>query len=284
MPLLNMNDLIAIAHKNDVMLPAFNTTNMEMTLAIMDAFEANGMPGIIQIAPTNVKLTSYEHIDDVVKRAMPNYITPMALHLDHGKTLDDVRQAVNAGFTSIMIDGAALPFEENIKFSRRAVDFCHASGIPVEAELGAIRGKEDDHVSEADCKTNPDQVAEFVERTGCDMLAVSIGNVHGLEDTPKIDLEHLAKLAAVSPCPLVLHGGSGIEYATIASMKQYNMIKINIASDLRRAFIQSVADAQAANPNEVNLAKVLLGARAAVTAVAKKTQLAINGMPYEDVR
>lgn len=278
MPLVDMNKLVAIAKKNDVMLPAFNTTNMEMTLAIMDAFEANGMPGIIQIAPTNVKLTGYDFISEVAHRAIHEYTVPMALHLDHGKTLDDVRRAVNAGFTSVMIDGAALPFEENIRFSRQAVDFCHACGVPVEAELGAIRGKEDDHVSEADCKTDPSQVEEFVERTGCDMLAVSIGNVHGLEDTPKIDLEHLAKIAAVSPCPLVLHGGSGIPYETIYAMKQYNMMKINIASDLRRAFIAAVADARDANPNETNLAKVLIAAREAVTEVAKHTQLAVNGM------
>lgn len=280
MPLFNMNDLVKVAHNHDVMLPAFNTTNMEMTLALMDAFEQNGMPGIIQIAPTNVKLTGYDFIAEVAKRAISDYTVPMALHLDHGKTLDDVRQAVNAGFTSIMIDGAALPFEENVRFSRQAVDFCHANGVPVEAELGAIRGKEDDHVSEADCKTDPDQVAEFVERTGCDLLAVSIGNVHGLEDTPKIDLDHLAKIAAVSPCPLVLHGGSGIPYETIAAMKQYNMVKINIASDLRQAFIRAVAGDYEANNNEANLAKVLMDARAAVTEVAKKTQLAINGMPY----
>lgn len=281
MPLLNMNDLVKIAHNHDVMLPAFNTTNMEMTLAIMDAFEQNGMPGIVQIAPTNVKLTGYDFIAEVAKRAISDYTVPIALHLDHGKTLDDVRQAVNAGFTSIMIDGAALPFEENIRFSRQAVDFCHANGVPVEAELGAIKGKEDDHVSEADCKTDPDQVVEFVERTGCDLLAVSIGNVHGLEDTPKIDLDHLAKIAAVSPCPLVLHGGSGIPYETIAAMKQYNMVKINIASDLRQAFIRAVAGDYEANHNEANLAKVLMDARAAVTEVAMKTQLAINGMPYE---
>lgn len=281
MPLLNMNDLVKIAHNHDVMLPAFNTTNMEMTLAIMDAFEQNGMPGIVQIAPTNVKLTGYDFIAEVAKRAISDYTVPIALHLDHGKTLDDVRQAVNAGFTSIMIDGAALPFEENIRFSRQAVDFCHANGVPVEAELGAIKGKEDDHVSEADCKTDPNQVAEFVERTGCDLLAVSIGNVHGLEDTPKIDLDHLAKIAAVSPCPLVLHGGSGIPYETIAAMKQYNMVKINIASDLRQAFIRAVAGDYEANHNEANLAKVLIDARAAVTEVAMKTQLAINGMPYE---
>lgn len=281
MPLLNMNDLVKIAHNHDVMLPAFNTTNMEMTLAIMDAFEQNGMPGIVQIAPTNIKLTGYDFIAEVAKRAISDYTVPIALHLDHGKTLDDVRQAVNAGFTSIMIDGAALPFEENIRFSRQAVDFCHANGVPVEAELGAIKGKEDDRVSEADCKTDPDQVAEFVERTGCDLLAVSIGNVHGLEDTPKIDLDHLAKIAAVSPCPLVLHGGSGIPYETIAAMKQFNMVKINIASDLRQAFIRAVAGDYEANHNEANLAKVLMDARAAVTEVARKTQLAINGIPYE---
>ena len=280
--LINSNDLVAIAKKNDVMLPTYNTTNTEMTLAIMDAFEANGMPGIVQVAPTNVKVSGYDYIATVAHMASEHYITPMALHLDHGKTLDDVRQAVLAGFTSIMIDGAALPFEQNIEFSRRAVDFCHMHGVPVEAELGAIRGKEDDHVSEADCKTNPDQVAEFVERTGCDLLAVSIGNVHGLEDTPKIDLDHLAKIAAVSPCPLVLHGGSGIPYETLAAMKQYNMVKINIASDLRQAFIRTVAAAQAANPNEANLAKVLLDVRAAVTKVAKRTQLAMNGLPYEE--
>lgn len=282
MALLDMNSLVKIAKKNDVMLPAYNTTNLEMTLAIMDAFETNGMPGIVQIAPTNVKLTGYEYISTITHMASENYITPMALHLDHGKTLEDVRLAVNAGFTSVMIDGAALPFEENIRFSRQAVDFCHANGVPVEAELGAIRGKEDDHVSEADCKTDPSQVEEFVDRTGCDLLAVSIGNVHGVEETPKIDLDHLAKIAAVCPCPLVLHGGSGIPYETLAAMKQYNMVKINIASDLRQAYIRSVWAAQEANPNEANLAKVLTGARAAVTKVAIRTQLAMNGMPYDD--
>ena len=278
MPLVDMNTLVDIARKNDVMLPAFNTTNMEMTLAIMDAFEENGMPGIVQIAPTNVQLTGFDFISEVAHRAVNDYTVPMALHLDNGKTLDDVRQAVNAGFTSIMIDGAALPFEENIRFSRQAVDFCHINGVPVEAELGAIKGKEDDHVSEADCKTDPDQVVEFVERTGCDLLAVSIGNVHGLEDTPRIDLDHLAKIAEVAPCPLVLHGGSGIPFETICAMKQYGMVKINIASDLRQAFIRAVAKAHDENPNEANLVKVLLKARAAVTEVAKHTQLAMNGL------
>ena len=192
MPLVNMNDLFKIAKKNKLMVPAYNSTDVQMTLAIMDAFQRAGMPGIVQVAPTNVKLTGYEYIAETTKMAAEHYVTPFALHLDHGKTLDDVRQAVEAGFTSVMIDGAALPFEENIRFSREAVDFAHCYGVPVEAELGALKGKEDDHVSEADCHTDPAQVEEFCDRTGCDSLAVSIGNVHGLQEKPKIDLNVLS--------------------------------------------------------------------------------------------
>ncbi len=109
-----------------------------------------------------------------MKRHADKMDVPVSLHLDHGKTQEDVKQAVRAGFTSVMIDGAAFSFEENIAFTQEAVDFCKSYGVPVEAELGAILGKEDDHVSEADCKTEPEKVKTFVERTGCDMLAVSI--------------------------------------------------------------------------------------------------------------
>lgn len=276
MPLINMGDLIKIAKKNDIMLPAYNTTDVEMTLGIMDAFDRAGMPGVIQIAPTNVKVTGYDFIAETTRMAAENYVTPFALHLDHGKALEDVRQAVLAGFTSVMIDGAALPFEENIRLSREAVDFAHCYDVSVEAELGAIRGKEDDHVSEADSHTDPSQVAEFCERTGCDTLAVSIGNVHGLEERPKIDLSHLAKIAEVAPVPLVLHGGSGIPDETIRAMKRYGMIKVNIASDLRRAFIRAIALRYETNHNEANLASVLLDARHAVTEVAYQKTMAMN--------
>ena len=276
MPLIKMNEIVQIAKKNKLMLPAYNTTDVQMTLAIMDAFERAGMPGIVQIAPTNVKVTGYDFIAKTTAMAAEKYITPIALHLDHGKTLDDVRQAVLAGFTSVMIDGAALPFEENILFSRQAVDFAHCYGVPVEAELGAIKGKEDDHVSEADSHTNPDQVEEFVERTGCDLLAVSIGNVHGLEEKPKIDLECLKKISEKCPVPLVLHGGSGIPDETLRAMRQYNMVKINIASDLRQAYIRAVAKRYEKNNAEANLASVLLDARHAITEVAYTKTIAMN--------
>lgn len=276
MPLVNMNDLFKIATKNKLMVPAYNSTDVQMTLAIMDAFQRAGMPGIVQVAPTNVKLTGYEYIAETTKMAAEHYVTPFALHLDHGKTLDDVRQAVEAGFTSVMIDGAALPFEENIRFSREAVDFAHCYGVPVEAELGALKGKEDDHVSEADCHTDPAQVEEFCDRTGCDSLAVSIGNVHGLQEKPKIDLNVLAEISKVAPVPLVLHGGSGIPFETIRAMRQYGMMKINIASDLRQAYIRAVAKRYEENHEEANLVSVLMDARNAVSEMAYDLAIEIN--------
>lgn len=276
MPLVNMNDLFKIAKKNKLMVPAYNSTDVQMTLAIMDAFQRAGMPGIVQVAPTNVKLTGYEYIAETTKMAAEHYVTPFALHLDHGKTLDDVRQAVEAGFTSVMIDGAALPFEENIRFSREAVDFAHCYGVPVEAELGALKGKEDDHVSEADCHTDPAQVEEFCDRTGCDSLAVSIGNVHGLQEKPKIDLNVLAEISKVAPVPLVLHGGSGIPFETIRAMRQYGMMKINIASDLRQAYIRAVAKRYEENHEEANLVSVLMDARNAVSEMAYDLAIEIN--------
>ncbi len=276
MPLVNMNDLLKIAKKNKLMVPAYNSTDVQMTLAIMDAFQRAGMPGIVQVAPTNVKLTGYEYIAETTKIAAEHYVTPFALHLDHGKTLDDVRQAVETGFTSVMIDGAALPFEENIRFSREAVDFAHCYGVPVEAELGALKGKEDDHVSEADCHTDPAQVEEFCDRTGCDSLAVSIGNVHGLQEKPKIDLNVLTEISKVSPVPLVLHGGSGIPFETIRAMRQYGMMKINIASDLRQTYIRAIAKRYEENHEEANLVSVLMDARKAVSEMAYGLAIEIN--------
>lgn len=222
------------------------------------------MPNFIQIAPTNAQLSGYDYIYEIVKRHADKMDVPVSLHLDHGKTLEDVKQAVRAGFTSVMIDGAALPFEENIAFTREAVDFCKSFGVPVEAELGAILGKEDDHVSEADCKTEPEKVQRFVEETGCDMLAVSIGNVHGLEDIPRIDIPLLQRIASVSPVPLVIHGGSGIDADILRSFVNYKVAKVNIASDLRKAFITTVGKAWVNNNNEANLARVMANAKQAV--------------------
>ncbi|ROR13308.1 class II aldolase [Erwinia sp. JUb26] len=274
MPLVNGNILLNSIKEKRVLAGAFNTTNLETTISILDAIERSGLPNFIQIAPTNAKLSGYDYIYEIVKKRAATMDVPVSLHLDHGKELDDVKQAVRAGFTSVMIDGAELPFEENIAFTKAAVDFCKSFGVPVEAELGAILGKEDDHVSEADCKTDPKQVLRFVQETGCSMLAVSVGNVHGLEDIPRIDMPLLKEIAEICPVPLVIHGGSGIDEDIIRSFVNHNVVKVNIASDLRKAFITSVGKAWTENNNEANLARVMNSAKAAVEAdVYSKIQM-----------
>jgi len=274
MPLVNGNILLSSIQEKRVLAGAFNTTNLETTISILDAIERSGLPNFIQIAPTNAKLSGYDYIYEIVRKRAATMDVPVSLHLDHGKELDDVKQAVRAGFTSVMIDGAELPFEENIAFTKAAVDFCKSFGVPVEAELGAILGKEDDHVSEADCKTDPRQVLRFVQETGCSMLAVSVGNVHGLEDIPRIDIPLLQEIAAICPVPLVIHGGSGIDEEIIRSFVKYNVVKVNIASDLRKAFITSVGKAWTENNNEANLARVMNSAKVAVEAdVFSKIQM-----------
>ena len=249
MKIVNGFDLMKYAQENGRILPAFNTTNMEMTFAIADGLEKAGLPGYIQISSNNLRLSDPETIVYLTEKALEDHDVPVALHLDHGKSFEDVKACVDAGFTSIMIDMSHLPFEENVEAVRQAVEYCHFYGIPVEAELGALQGKEDDMVSEADCKTDPSMVKDFVERTGCDLLAVSVGNVHGLDITPKVDLPLLHEIAEISPVPLVLHGGSGSPFDTIRAARRENLIKINYGSDLRKAIVSTFGEAYEKNHN-----------------------------------
>ncbi|MBC1517157.1 class II aldolase [Listeria immobilis] len=278
MPLVNGYTLLEIIQERKVIAGAFNTTNLETTVGILQAVEKTCIPTFIQVAPTNISLAGYDYLVDMVSRYAENMDTPVAMHLDHGKKFEDVKSAIRAGFTSVMIDGATFDFEKNIAFTKKAVDFAKAYGVPVEAELGAILGKEDDHVSEADSKTDPAQVKEFVERTGCDMLAISVGNVHGLEDKPKIDFDLLKEINEVSPVPLVIHGGSGIPDKHIQQMVNYNVTKINIASDLRQSYIRSVGKAYESNPNEANLIKVLQHAEDSVFETVYAKILSMNSV------
>lgn len=276
MPLVNGHTLLEIIKERKVIAGAFNTTNLETTVGILKAIEESGIPTFIQVAPTNITLAGYDYIVDMVNRYAEDMDTPVALHLDHGKKFEDVKRAIRAGFTSVMIDGASYDFEENIAFTKTAVDFAKAYNVPVEAELGAILGKEDDHVSEADSKTAPEQVRRFVEESGCDMLAVSVGNVHGLDDEPHIDFDLLEKINEVSPVPLVIHGGSGIPDEHIQLMVNFNVAKINIASDLRQSYIRSVGKAYEENNNEANLIKVLQSAEDAVFKTVYNKILSMN--------
>lgn len=253
MKLVNGFKLMEYGKENGLLLPAFNTTNYEVTKGIIDGFDAMGLGGYIAISSSNLKLSSPKIIADMVNSVMKDKSTPVSLHLDHGKSFKDVKACIDAGFTSIMVDASHLSFEENIKEVQRTVEYCHFFDIPVEAELGAIQGKEDDHVLEEDAKTSSEDVREFVEQTGCDLLAVSIGNVHGMELTPNLDFPLLDEIAKKSSIPLVLHGGSGIPFDQVREAKKRNLIKVNYGSDLRQAFIRTYGKAYEQNHNEFNL-------------------------------
>ena len=219
MKIVNGFDLMKYAQDHHYMLPAFNTTNLEMTYAIAKGLNKAKLPGYIQISSNNLRLSDPEAIVYLTKKALADSDVPIGLHLDHGKSYEDVKACVNAGFTSIMIDASHLPFEENIE----------------EAELGCLQGKEEDIVNEADAKTDPDMVADFVAQTGCDLLAVAVGNVHGLDIEPKVDLPLLEQISKISPVPLVMHGGSGIPFDIIQKAREFNLLKVNYGSDLRKA-------------------------------------------------
>lgn len=276
MKLVNGYDLMKFAQKYNYVLPAFNTTNLEMTYAIADGLMAANLPGYIQISSNNLRLSNPATIAEIARDAVKKSETPIGLHLDHGKSFADVKACVDAGFTSIMIDMSHLPFEENIKESRKAAEYCHFYGVPVEVELGALRGKEEDIVCEEDSKTDPDMVADYVERTGCDTLAVSVGNVHGLCLNPQIDIPLLAKINEVSTVPLVLHGGSGIPKEVIWECKKHGLIKINYGSDLRKEYIRTFGEAYEADHNEHDVIHLSLDAVKNVAAKAQELVTMIN--------
>lgn len=276
MKIVNGFDLMKYAGEHNLILPAFNTTNLEMTYAIVDGLNKAGLPGYVQISSNNLRLSSPEVIAYLTEHAAKDSNVPVGLHLDHGKSYEDVKACVNAGFTSIMIDASHLSLEENIKEVRRAVEYCHFYGVPVEAELGALQGKEEDIVNEADCKTDPDMVADFVSRTGCDLLAVSVGNVHGLDLTPKVDLPLLKQISEVSPVPLVMHGGSGIPFDIIREARKYNLIKVNYGSDLRKAFVSTFGTAYEKNHNYASVIELSVAAVKNVSTKATELVTIIN--------
>ena len=276
MKIANGFDLMNYARKNRYMLPAFNTTNLEMTFAIAKGLNRAGLPGYIQISSNNLRLSDPETIVYLTKKALKDSDIPVALHLDHGKSYEHVKACVDAGFTSIMIDASSLPFEENIKEVQRAVNYCHFYGVPVEAELGCLQGKEEDIVNEADAKTDPDMVLDFVNRTGCDLLAVSVGNVHGLDIEPKVDLPLLKKISEISPVPLVLHGGSGIPFSIVQKARQYGLLKINYGSDLRKAFVSTFGKAYEKNHNTASVIELSIESVENVASKAEELVKIIN--------
>ncbi|MGI6211984.1 MAG: class II fructose-1,6-bisphosphate aldolase [Anaerovoracaceae bacterium] len=251
MALVTSKQLLQDAQAGGYAVGAFNVENMEMVQAVVAAAEEMNSPVIMQTTPGTVRYASLRYFYENVKTAAEAASVPVVMHLDHGSSFELAMQALRTGYTSIMIDGSKEAFEENVALTKSVVDACHPSGIPVEAELGRVGGKEDDLEGGDDSPyTDPKQAAEFVDRTGVDSLAIAVGTAHGVyKVTPKLDVERITAVRQYVSIPLVLHGTSGVPDEQVAECVRRGMCKVNFATDLRIAFTNGVKAFIEANPD-----------------------------------
>lgn len=254
MPLVTTKKMLKDAQEGHYAVGAFNVENMEMVMAVIEAAEEVNSPVIMQTTPSTVKYAGLDYYLANVKAAAERAVVPVALHLDHGSSYGLAMQALRTGYTSIMIDGSHESFEDNIAVTKSVVDACAPSGIPVEAELGKVGGKEDDlDGGEGDGYTDPEQAGEFVERTGATSLAVAIGTAHGLyKGEPKLDQERLSEIRQVVSVPLVLHGASGVPDEAVRESIRRGICKVNYATELRIAYSDGVKDVLNRNPDTID--------------------------------
>ena len=243
MPLTTTEKMLIDAHNNGYAVAAFNCENTEMIQAVIAAGEEMNAPVIIQTTPSTISYASVEVFSAGAAALAKNSKIPVSLHLDHGNSFESAQKALEAGYTSIMIDGSQLPFEENIAVTKKTVDLCKKSGIPVEGELGHVGGKEDDTASAGCAYTDPQEAQRFVKETGVSFLAVGVGTAHGIyASRPVLNTELISVLRKTLPVPLVLHGSSGLEDAVVKDCIARGISKVNIATDLRITFTQAVRE------------------------------------------
>lgn len=243
MPLVTSKDMLRAAQLHGYAVAAFNIENMEMAQAVVEAATEARAPVILQTTPSTVGYASVALFAGIAKALAARADVPVALHLDHGSSFALAAQALDAGYTSVMIDGSALPFLKNVELARQVVEAA-AGRAPVEAELGKVGGKEDDLEAGANTNTDPLEAAEYVERTGIDALAVAIGTAHGVYiGTPVLDKELLKTIRKAVSIPLVLHGASGLSDADVRDCISYGICKVNFATELRIAYTEGVKQA-----------------------------------------
>jgi tagatose 1,6-diphosphate aldolase GatY/KbaY len=241
MPLVTTKQMLLDAQKGGYAVGAFNVENMEMIQAVVAAAEELEAPVILQTTASTVKYASLAYYLANAKVAAEAASVPVAIHLDHGTSFELCMQALRTGYTSIMIDGSHSGLKENIDISKRVVDACIPSAIPVEAELGSVGGKEDDLEGGTNGYTNPMEAKEFVEKTNISSLAVAIGTAHGIyKGIPKLDLDRLSEIRNLVDIPLVLHGASGLSDETVKESIRRGICKVNFATELRIAFSDGV--------------------------------------------
>lgn len=271
--LVTGKEILLDAQKNSYAVGAFNVNNMEIVQAIIEAAEEMNSPVIIQASQGGLKYAGVEYIAALALTAAKEASVPVCVHLDHGTDFEQIVACIRHGFSSVMIDGSANDFEENISVTKDAARIAHAVGVSVEAELGKIGGTEDDvHVEDKDATmTDPNQAREFVDRTKCDSLAIAVGTAHGVyHGDPEIDFDRIREIASKVDIPLVLHGASGISDKDLRQAIELGICKINIDTDIRRHFATAVKDFVSANPDEIDPRKILGPAKESMKEVVKE--------------
>ena len=273
MPLVSPKEMFEGAYDGGYAIGAFNVNNMEIIQGIMEAGSEENAPLILQVSAGARKYAGQGYIMKLMEAALLETDLPVVLHLDHGANFEICKEVIDGGFTSVMIDGSHLPYEENIALTQQVVGYAHDKGVWVEAELGRLAGIEEDVVSDEHIYTDPDQAVEFVERTGCDSLAIAIGTSHGaykFKGEAKLDFDRLDKIASLIPkFPIVLHGASSVvqEYVVMANnfgaeiggakgvpedllrkAASKAVCKINIDTDIRLAMTAVIRKFLAENP------------------------------------
>jgi fructose-bisphosphate aldolase class II len=296
MALVSSNDILVPAREKGYAVGAFNTSNLEISQAIFEAAAEMSSPVLVATSESAMKYAGFVNLYGMVKHLSEYYGVKAALHLDHGKDLSIVVKCLRHGWTSVMIDASKEVYEKNVTITAEVAAVAHMAGVPVEAELGRLAGVEDMvSVEERDASlTDPDQAAEFVERTGCDSLAVAIGTSHGaykFKGEPRLDHERLSQIADRVPVPLVLHGASsvprdvldraakfgaklpgakGVPEDAISEAVTRGIAKINIDTDLRLAFTGGVRQLLTESPEVFDPRKIVGEARKAIKDVVKR--------------
>ena len=288
MPLVTTKEMFEKSMKEGFAIGAFNVNNMEIIQGIVDAAAEENSPVILQASSSAIKYARPSYLKKMVEAALEEHNIPITLHLDHGPDFETCKACIDAGFTSVMIDGSKYDFEENVALTKKVVDYAHSKGVVVEAELGKLAGIEDDvSVDAADAMyTDPEQAKEFVERTGCDSLAIAIGTSHGaykFKGEAKLRFDILAKVKELIPnTPIVLHGASTVIPELVEMCNKYGadipgakgvpdeilheaslsgVSKINVDTDLRLAMTAAVRKEFAENPSVFDPRKYLGPAR-----------------------
>ena len=289
MPLIGTKEMFARAHKEGYAVGAFNVNNMEIIQGIMEAAQEEKAPLILQVSAGARRYAGQTYIRKLVEAALEETDHPLALHLDHGQDFEICKSCIDGGFSSVMFDGSHLEYEENIRVTKQVVEYAHERGVVVEAELGRLAGVEDDVHSDESIYTDPDQAVEFVERTGCDSLAIAIGTSHGaykFTGEARLDFDRLEKITNMLPeYPIVLHGSSSVPQEFVAMANEYGgdigsargvpeellrkaatfgVCKINIDTDIRLAMTANIRKYFAENPSHFDPRQYLKPARQAV--------------------